>query len=112
MASPYAKKLAKELKVDLSSVVGSGPMGRIVAKDVEAAAATGVVVDKVKPDVSVKPDAGPKVELGSVVPFTAMQLAVSRNMVESLAVPTFRVGYTISTDALDALYKKVYIFLN
>lgn len=112
VASPYAKKLAMELKVDLSSVVGSGPMGRIVAKDVEAAAATGVVVDKVKPDVSVKPDAGPKVELGSVVPFTAMQSAVSRNMVESLAVPTFRVGYTISTDALDALYKKVYIFLN
>lgn len=107
VASPYAKKLAKELKVDLSGVVGSGPMGRIVAKDVEAAAATGVVVDKVKPNVSVKPDAGPKVELGSVVPFTAMQAAVSRNMVESLAVPTFRVGYTISTDALDALYKKI-----
>lgn len=108
MASPYAKKLAKELKVDLSGVVGSGPMGRIVAKDVEAAAATGVV-DTAKPNVSVKPDAGPKVELGSVVPFTAMQSAVSRNMVESLAVPTFRVGYTISTDALDALYKKVHI---
>lgn len=106
VASPYAKKLAKELKVDLSGVVGSGPMGRIVAKDVEAAAATGVV-DTAKPNVSVKPDAGPKVELGSVVPFTAMQSAVSRNMVESLAVPTFRVGYTISTDALDALYKKI-----
>lgn len=107
VASPYAKKLAKELKVDLSGVVGSGPMGRIVAKDVEAAAATGVVVDTAKPNVSVKPDAGPEVELGSVVPFTAMQSAVSRNMVESLAVPTFRVGYTISTDALDALYKKI-----
>jgi len=30
--------------------------------------------------------------------------------VESLAVPTFRVGYTITTDALDQLYKKVSIF--
>ncbi|XP_073221111.1 dihydrolipoyllysine-residue acetyltransferase component 5 of pyruvate dehydrogenase complex, chloroplastic-like [Cicer arietinum] len=28
-------------------------------------------------------------------------------MVESLVVPTFRVGYTITTDALDALYKKI-----
>ncbi|KAF3445460.1 hypothetical protein FNV43_RR10636 [Rhamnella rubrinervis] len=37
VASPYAKKLAKELKVDLGRVVGSGPLGRIVAKDVEAA---------------------------------------------------------------------------
>jgi len=36
---------------------------------------------------------------------------VSRNMVESLSVPTFRVGYTITTDALDALYKKVIIVI-
>ncbi|KAL6499262.1 hypothetical protein OROHE_026139 [Orobanche hederae] len=35
-----------------------------------------------------------------------MQSAVSRNMLESLAAPTFRVGYTFTTDALDALYKK------
>lgn len=47
------------------------------------------------------------VELGKTVPFTTMQNAVSRNMVESLGVPTFRVGYTITSDALDALYKKV-----
>lgn len=109
MASPYAKKLGKELKVELSGVVGSGPMGRIVAKDVEAAAAAGVVAaaDVAKPSVTVAPVAGQGVELGSVVPFTTMQAAVSRNMAESLAVPTFRVGYTISTDALDALYKKV-----
>lgn len=33
VASPYAKKLAKELKVDLGGIVGSGPMGRIVAKE-------------------------------------------------------------------------------
>lgn len=109
VASPYAKKLAKELKVELSGVVGSGPMGRIVAKDVEAAAAAGVVAaaDVAKPSVTVAPVAGQGVELGSVVPFTTMQAAVSRNMLESLVVPTFRVGYTISTDALDALYKKV-----
>ncbi|KAF8411859.1 hypothetical protein HHK36_004418 [Tetracentron sinense] len=117
VASPYAKKLAKDLKVDLGSVVGSGPMGRIVAKDVEAAAAAAaaVVVSGAAPE-SPKPVAqsapakvsgSPGIELGSVVPFTTMQGAVSRNMVESLNVPTFRVGYTITTDALDALYKKI-----
>ncbi|KAJ0795749.1 putative dihydrolipoyllysine-residue acetyltransferase [Helianthus annuus] len=107
VASPYAKKLAKELNVDLGLVVGSGPMGRVVAKDVEAAAvAAAVAVAEPGKAVAepVKPDG---VELGSVVPFTTMQGAVSRNMVESLAVPTFRVGYTITTDALDALYKKI-----
>ncbi|RZC54146.1 hypothetical protein C5167_013002 [Papaver somniferum] len=111
VASPYAKKLAKELSVNLSAVVGSGPMGRIVAKDVEAAAAAVVSADVssgsgVQGQKSSSP-ASTGVELGSVVPFTAMQGAVSRNMLESLKVPTFRVGYTITTDALDALYKKI-----
>lgn len=112
VASPYAKKLAKELNVDLGNVIGSGPMGRIVAKDVEAAAAAGVSVaaEDPKPSPSsapVKAPASTGIELGTVVPFTTMQGAVSRNMVDSLTVPTFRVGYTISTDALDALYKKI-----
>ncbi|CAA7037867.1 unnamed protein product [Microthlaspi erraticum] len=49
-------------------------------------------------------------ELGSVVLFTTIQGAVRRNMVESLVVPTFKVGYTINTDAFDALYKKVDIY--
>ncbi|KAL7176533.1 hypothetical protein ACSBR2_029963 [Camellia fascicularis] len=106
VASPYAKKLAKELNVDLRGVVGSGPMGRIVAKDIEAAAVAGgapAATEAEAPKVVVSP----KIELGSVVPFTTMQNAVSRNMVESLAIPTFRVGYTITTEALDSLYKKI-----
>lgn len=105
VASPYAKKLAKELKLELARVVGSGPKGRIVAKDVEAAAAAAA-----GPAAPVAAAGSEGIELGSVVPFTTMQGAVSRNMVESLAVPTFRVGYTITTDALDALYKKVRFF--
>lgn len=105
VASPYAKKLANELKVELARVVGSGPKGRIVAKDVEAEAAAAA-----GPAASVAAAGPAGIELASVVPFTTMQGAVSRNMVESLAVPTFRVGYTITTDALDALYKKVRFF--
>ncbi|CAI8604240.1 unnamed protein product [Vicia faba] len=108
VASPYAKKLAKELNVELGQIVGTGPSGRIVAKDVEAFAASdssssagvAAAAEPAKTAVS-------GVELGSVVPFTTMQNAVSRNMVESLVVPTFRVGYTFTTDALDALYKKI-----
>ncbi|KAI4339678.1 hypothetical protein MLD38_024591 [Melastoma candidum] len=105
VASPYAKKLAKELKVDLTSIAGSGPLGRIVAKDVEAAASA-LAVREV-PGTPAASASSPHVPLGNVVPFTTMQGAVSKNMVESLKVPTFRVGYTITTDALDALYKKI-----
>jgi pyruvate dehydrogenase E2 component (dihydrolipoamide acetyltransferase) len=39
-ASPLARKIAAESGVDLSSLSGSGPAGRIVKKDVEAAAAS------------------------------------------------------------------------
>ncbi|RAL54957.1 hypothetical protein DM860_013653 [Cuscuta australis] len=113
VATPYAKKLAKELKVDLKSVSGSGPNGRIVPKDVEAAggvtsaATTGVTSAAVSGGSATEKRSEPVVELGKTVPFTAMQSAVSRNMVESLSVPSFRVGYTITTDSLDALYKKI-----
>ncbi|KAG1331157.1 dihydrolipoyllysine-residue acetyltransferase component 5 of pyruvate dehydrogenase complex, chloroplastic [Cocos nucifera] len=114
VATPYAKKLAKELKVELGSVAGSGPMGRIVAKDVEAAAAAAAAapvssapLKSISDSAAVKAPASSAIQLGTVVPFTTMQGAVSKNMVESLSVPTFRVGYTITTDALDSLYKKI-----
>nr|WDA53451.1 emb3003 dihydrolipoyllysine-residue acetyltransferase component 5 of pyruvate dehydrogenase complex [Erycina pusilla] len=108
VATPYAKKLAKDLKVELRSVVGTGPMGRIVAKDVAAVDGAGATssVEIAPPKVDSPLKVFP-LQMGSVVPFTAMQGAVSRNMVESLSVPTFRVGYTITTDALDQLYNKI-----
>ncbi|MDX1402127.1 MAG: pyruvate dehydrogenase complex dihydrolipoamide acetyltransferase [Kiloniellales bacterium] len=40
-ASPLAKRLAKEAGLDLARISGSGPHGRIVKKDVEAAVASG-----------------------------------------------------------------------
>ncbi|KAJ6312533.1 hypothetical protein OIU77_014118 [Salix suchowensis] len=47
-ATPFAKKLAKQHKVDINKVVGTGPYGRITPADVEAAA--GIAVSK--PSVS------------------------------------------------------------
>ncbi len=37
-ASPLARKMAREMDVDLTSIRGTGPSGRIVKKDIEAAA--------------------------------------------------------------------------
>ncbi|KAM3257414.1 hypothetical protein ACQJBY_049615 [Aegilops geniculata] len=123
IVTPHAKKLAKQHRVDISNVVGTGLNGRITAADVEAAAG---IQPKPKaappppPAARSAPPAGtplvtavrqpavlPPVPGATVVPFTSMQSAVSRNMVESLSVPTFRVGYAIKTDKLDALYEKV-----
>ncbi|MCI97234.1 dihydrolipoyllysine-residue acetyltransferase component of pyruvate dehydrogenase complex-like, partial [Trifolium medium] len=60
--------------------------------------------------VSSKPAAvssAPVIPGSSNVAFTTMQSAVAKNMMESLSVPTFRVGYPVTTDALDAFYEKV-----
>ncbi|MBA0631819.1 hypothetical protein Godav_000658 [Gossypium davidsonii] len=123
VATPFAKKLAKQHKVDIESVVGTGPYGRITPEDIEAAAGLSplkknvglAVVVETKPAAPAKAPAAsaapsslpPPVPGSTVVPFTTMQAAVSKNMVESLSVPTFRVGYPVTTDALDALYEKV-----
>ncbi len=42
-ASPLAKKLAAEKQLDLSAIAGSGPGGRVVARDIETAPAAGRV---------------------------------------------------------------------
>ena len=123
VASPRARKLASQLGVDLAAVRGSGPHGRIQAEDVEKAGGQPVSVPRVAEGTSAAASAaaatgasaaaapapvgqafgGP----GETVAFNTLQQAVNRNMVASLAVPSFRVGYTITTDRLDAFYKQV-----
>ena len=131
VASPRAKVLAKQLGVALHSLrgCGSGPHGRIVANDVERAAQQpvsaplvqeGTAADLVapappSPAVPVVAAGQPKPAVpglataspGKVMPFTTLQEAVNRNMMASLAVPCFRVGYTITTEALGQFYRKV-----
>ncbi len=116
VASPRAKKLAKELKVDLKTLVGSGPHGRITAEDVEKATgkvstAPAPVITPPQPvSVSVAAPKAPiptSAPVGRTVPLTTLQKAVAQNMSVSLQVPTFQVGYTITTDPLDQLYQQL-----
>ena len=107
VASPRAKKLAESLGIDLRTVRGSGPNGRIVAEDVERAAALSapaVAAPSAPAPTSPTPAAVP---LGETVPLSTLQAAVVRNMNASLGVPVFHVGYTITTDNLDQLYQQV-----
>jgi pyruvate dehydrogenase E2 component (dihydrolipoamide acetyltransferase) len=119
VASPRARKLAKQFKVELNAIKGSGPFGRIVAADVEVAAGktpTAPIAQSVAAPVAatvVPVSAAPAIAIpaaalaGEIAPFNTLQQAVNRNMVASLQVPTYHVGYTITTDALDVLYKQV-----
>ena len=122
VATPRAKKLASQLGVDLATVRGSGPHGRIQAEDVEQASGQPISVPRVAEGTAAAASgngsAAPAVKAaapagnsfgrpGETVPFNTLQGAVNRNMEASLAVPCFRVGYTITTDKLDAFYKQV-----
>jgi pyruvate dehydrogenase E2 component (dihydrolipoamide acetyltransferase) len=76
-ASPLARRVAKDEGVDLSSVQGSGPGGRIVKADVEAARA----------EVPAKPVQGTETAKGVTTyqDLTRPQQVVARRMAESKA---------------------------
>jgi len=91
-ASPLAKRLAKEKGVDLSSISGSGPSGRIVKADVEAAdAGTPTRQEGVGAGaagaVSQSSPEGAETAKGTVtyVELSKLQQVVSRRMSESKA---------------------------
>ena len=121
IASPRAKKLASQMGIELATLRGSGPNGRIQAEDVERAAGRPVSVPRVAEGSAAAVVAGaagsapaPSAPTGNsfgrpgeTVAFNTLQGAVNRNMEASLAVPCFRVGYTITTDKFDAFYKQV-----
>jgi len=82
-ASPLARRLADDLGVDLSRVEGSGPGGRIVKRDIEAAKAAGVSAPAHggwAPDESEYED----------VPVSQLRKTIAKRLVESIGpVPHF-----------------------
>jgi pyruvate dehydrogenase E2 component (dihydrolipoamide acetyltransferase) len=94
-ASPLAKRLAAELGVNLAMVQGSGPEGRIVKEDVQAAAAGKTAPQRAPAPATSRPS-GPDVE---VVEPTRMQATIARRMAEAKAtVPEFTVTVEARVD--------------
>ncbi len=95
-ASPLARRMAKQAGLDLAAIEGSGPHGRIVKKDIEAALAAGVApapppADRPTAppaDRPAAPPAAPAVEAPGMpayveVPHTVMRKIIARRLVES-----------------------------
>jgi pyruvate dehydrogenase E2 component (dihydrolipoamide acetyltransferase) len=94
-ASPLAKRLAAELGVDLTGIKGTGPEGRIVKEDVEAAAGGKGKTARASAPQARRP-AGPETE---IVEPTRMQATIARRMTESKAtVPEFTVTVEARVD--------------
>ncbi|HEX9332546.1 MAG TPA: dihydrolipoamide acetyltransferase family protein [Anaerolineales bacterium] len=112
-ASPLAKKIARDNKVDLSHLQGTGPGGRVVRKDVEAALSTGKAQ---------KVEGRPSTPIPSVVPvsredetvqLTKLRQAIARRMTESkTSAPHFYVTHEYKMDALMAIRKQINDYLS
>jgi pyruvate dehydrogenase E2 component (dihydrolipoamide acetyltransferase) len=95
-ASPLAKRIAAEMGVDIASLKGSGPEGRIVKEDVLAAAGGKTAGERRKPTPAAPRATGPDVE---VIDPTRMQATIARRMVESKStVPEFTVTVEARVD--------------
>lgn len=116
-ASPLARRIAKDAGVDISAVKGSGPHGRVIQRDVEAALASGgakAVSAQAESAAAPKPmsdDAILKLfEDGSyeVVPHDGMRKTIARRLVESKqTVPHFYLTIDCELDALLALRSQI-----
>jgi pyruvate dehydrogenase E2 component (dihydrolipoamide acetyltransferase) len=113
-ASPLAKKIARDNKVDLSRVQGSGPGGRVVRKDVEAALSSGAAAaPAAKPAVSMPiPTVTPVSHEDETIQLTKLRQAIARRMTESkTTVPHFYVTHEYKMDAVMALRKQLNEYL-
>lgn len=119
LASPLAKRIAEQKGIPLSAVKGSGPNGRIVKADVEAAAAAGVT--SAAAPVVAAPAAAPAPVVAAVpaaaakpapvstfglpefdlIPHSSMRKTIARRLTEAKAtVPHFYLTVDIYLDEL------------
>src|SRR5438034_5666373 len=85
-ASPLARRIARERRIELSSLKGTGPEGRIVAEDVERAAASGGAATAAR---WAAPAPSGEVE---VVKLNQMRKTIARRMTEAWEAPAFQIS--------------------
>jgi pyruvate dehydrogenase E2 component (dihydrolipoyllysine-residue acetyltransferase) len=88
-ASPLARRVARERRIDLRALTGTGPEGRIVAEDVERAQVGAATL----PAPVAQPAASGEVE---VVPLTSVRRTIARRLTAAWQAPVFQL--TVSAD--------------
>lgn len=121
-ASPLARRIAKDAGIDVSAISGSGPRGRVVKADVEAAVSSGGAKQAPAARTDAAPAAAPAVkpmsddavlklfEEGSyeLVPHDSMRKTIARRLVEAKStIPHFYLTLDCELDALLALRKQI-----
>jgi pyruvate dehydrogenase E2 component (dihydrolipoamide acetyltransferase) len=80
-ASPLARRIARERAIELASLIGTGPDGRIVAEDVERAAAA-----------PAHATAGAAPLEAEIVPLTSLRKTIARRLTEAWQAPAFQIS--------------------
>jgi pyruvate dehydrogenase E2 component (dihydrolipoamide acetyltransferase) len=112
-ASPLARAMALERNIQLASVPGSGPGGRVVKRDVEAlgTAPARPAATATRTTATGAPAAGPPapaVTPGQEIPLSSMRKTIARRLSESkFQAPHFYVTVEIDMDAAVALREQL-----
>jgi pyruvate dehydrogenase E2 component (dihydrolipoamide acetyltransferase) len=97
IVTPRARRLAKQMGVDLAGVIGTGPSGRVTEDDVradsEAGSGSGAVAAASLPESAVP--------VKEVVKLAGLRGTIARRMSESAAIP--RVTLSTTADVTDAI---------
>ena len=108
-ASPLARRLAQEKGLEIASLIGSGPRGRVVRVDVEAAAAVRPEVPRESPVADPAPSpvpararpAGPVDQPHTEIPLTTIRKVIARRLTEAKStIPHFYLQVDCEIDAL------------
>ena len=111
-ASPLARKVAKDNSVDLATVQGTGPGGRVVRKDVEAALSSSQPSAVSRPSTPITNYQLPTSVEDKVVPTTKLRQAIGRRLVESKqTIPHFYVTHEYKMEAVMDMRKQINAYL-
>ncbi len=100
-ASPLARRIARERGIDLHSVAGTGPEGRVVAEDVERTAASAAP----RPPAAVAaaaPTDGVEVEQ-----LSSMRKTIARRLTEAWQAPVFQLSLSVDMGRALELRKRL-----
>jgi pyruvate dehydrogenase E2 component (dihydrolipoyllysine-residue acetyltransferase) len=95
-ASPLARRIARERNIDLANLSGTGPEGRIVAEDVERAAAT-----------PAHATVGAAPLEAEVVPLTSIRRTIARRLTQAWEAPAFQISMSADMTRAQALRERL-----
>jgi pyruvate dehydrogenase E2 component (dihydrolipoamide acetyltransferase) len=97
-ASPYVRKIAREREIDLGVVAGTGPRGRIVARDLE----------NLPPPTATIHALAPRADADDVRPLSMMRKTIARRLTESKQnVPHFYLSIDVDAAPISRLREQI-----